>query len=413
MNTIKCGKIFCDRFNKENNLSLTPKEIFTTIIMPLCFKTYTRSLISWTNSTFSKFNTSEKNNKTLDENFAEYLTKFCESLETDKYGIMTSQNVYAGMALPTCDKRTTEFCYNTNIYFTIDERYCSFIGSLFTLNCGGFNIVINNEDVIWLLFESMNNYRKELTNNEILVNNQIQTYNTIYFYEKINGNVQEIIEKYGVLNKGRIRLSSEIISFEKILFLLTKFDNIKYIEISNLKNTNTSCGQILLNIPYIKTQYELFRSLYKSVHMDFNSSNYSKLFGRKDIIYKAIMTGRVGVNFFNPLQDADIKTIKKSSNIYQKYIELIMDEEIKKLAKEFANAIETIINSSNKTFREEKKNIFNKTNSITEFTATLVDFKNKTEHHPTIEKVVEYVNSKINYSEFKQFVVYSSFFVNL
>ena len=156
MITIRTGELFVEKYNEEMKTNFTPKAIFS-MLAEKAFKDVNRHMINWTNSKFFQMLTKKK------YTFEQALEEFCNDLENINYGVETSINVYGGCGVPKKGQKglpTTEFNYCDNLHFTIDERYCSFIGSFFQIGVQNFVTVINNKNIIWELYHSFNEYYK-------------------------------------------------------------------------------------------------------------------------------------------------------------------------------------------------------------------------------------------------------------
>lgn len=406
MNTIKVGKLFCEKFNEVNKTSLSPKEIFREHIAPLCWNGL-KSLVFIKNSKFAvMFNRKIKTIEDLDIYFKPCLDEFCAEVETDD-GRMTSLNTFAGCAHGGKKNSTTFFCANNNIYFSIDERYCSFIGFCFTLESNGFSIIVNNKDIIWMLYQSMLLYRDFLNKNSRFIGNQHTKWNTIYLYEMYNnGNLDNIINYW----KGEKIEYKGKLNFEQILIILCKH-NIKYIELYKpvTSSASVTCGQILLDLPNIESSLNLIKEIYKVNNEDFNHFDYSKTFGHA-LLTSSIRRGAISKNSFDPIEryKATNEPKKEQKNFVKKYIEFLMDDKTKKMATDFAKELKIAIKNNRNVLTKETTNIF-EAKSKSAFNAALIAFIKCTELSPIYEEVMEYINSSISKEDFEQFKTYTNF----
>ena len=386
MNTIKSGKIFCDVYNKNHRTSLTPKEIFCDVIAPLLFFGK-KHLIYWINSKFSHskgiwVKTCKNWDQTKIDEYRnifieETLKPFCEGIETDEYNVMTTSNIFCGCANPEYGA-TTMFSYSDNLYFSIDERYCSFIGSAFSYLCEGWNIVINNEELIWSTYEGLRKYREILDSNSNLKGNQLQAWNSAYLSTVVNGDkVSYIVSEFFKKTKDDKHIFeldiTDKINFMNFLFFVQKFTkgNVKQIELYIPGQTNVTCGAIQINVDYVSRQSRLFEQLYTAMHEDFRYADFNKLCGssKNNLIYRAIEIGAVYPGFFNPSGYIvnDIKENKKGkktikiNNYYKTYLDIIMKEDIKTLAKDFAKQLKEIKDKSRTNVHE--KDVFRAPNT--------------------------------------------------
>ena len=111
MNTIRSGEILLKRYNKENGLSLTPKEFFCEVIAPLLFYGE-KHLVFWINSKFSNpkgtWAKCCKEKKVNEETFREVVNNFCVAIDNPTNKVLTTLNIFGGCAIPEY-KATTMF----------------------------------------------------------------------------------------------------------------------------------------------------------------------------------------------------------------------------------------------------------------------------------------------------------------
>lgn len=402
MNTFKCGKLFCEKYNEVNNTNFTAKEIFCNVIAPLLF--YGKiHLVNWTNSKFFNYLKMLNKNKVQlnQETFNNVVNDFCAEVENDKYNVMTTMNVFGGCAIPKLkgEGQTTMFCYSDNLYFDYNERYYTFIGSIFSFQCEGWNIIINDKETIWQTYLGIIEYRRELERNTNLNDKQVYAWNTAYLFAKINNEqTSYIIDEF--YKKDKLEINDKI-NFFNFLFLINKLKKkVKVIELFRSGQYNNTCGVILINFEYVKRISELYKQLYEKVNEDFKYADFNKIMGCKQkLIYKAIENGAVYKGFFNPLKD--VSDIKKNK-FKQKYIELIMTDNEMKLAEEFAKTLKSIKNKSKINIHEE--DLFRERN-ISTFTQKLIDI----DKNETFEKVIEHLFKIKDKEQIYNFLAYSEF----
>lgn len=407
MNTFKCGKLFCEKYNEVNNTNYTAKDIFCNVIAPLLF--YGKiHLVNWTNSKFFNYLKMLNKNKVQlnQETFNNVVNDFCAEVENDKYNVMTIMNVFGGCAKPSLigkgEGQTTMFCYSDNLYFDYNERYYTFIGSIFSFQCEGWNIIINNKETIWQTYLGIIEYRKVLETNTNLADKQVYAWNTAYLFTKMNNEkTSYIVDEF--FKKDKLEINDKI-NFFNFLFLINKLKgNIKTIELFRSGQYNNTCGAILINFEYVRRISELYKQLYAEVNEDFKYADFNKTMGYKQkLIYKAIENGAIYKGFFNPLKD--VSDIKKNK-FKQKYIELIMTDNEKKLAEEFAKTLKSIKKKSKINIHEDE--LFREKNLRT-FTQKLMDI----DTNEVFEKVIEHLFNIKDKEQIYNFLVYSEFKFN-
>lgn len=413
MITIQVGKLFCEMYNEENGTNLSSRDIFRDVIAPLLFNGK-EHLVIWHNSKFYQWRYAH--NKTWNPNdFENKLDEFCEGIESEKGGLEDSLKVFGGCAVPYDEQlkyknipQKTLFAYAENQHFTIEERYYSWIGSAFLLNVNSgvknFAIGVNNKEFVKIMYKSVKAYRKMLEENVDIQGKKLYTWNTLYFYNYLHYNdVTSIVEKY---YNGDI-LKSDL-GFEHILFVCSKYlPNVKFINLESFDKTNITCGTVLVDNIYVNRMSDVLEKLYKDVHdnEDFSKFSFNKEFGGKNLLLKAIETGSVYDGFFDPLSDINFDKKLKKNNLVIKYIELIMNDENKKLAQDFISEIHRIIKNGGKN----KKNIhFEIPFSSNKFIDSITEVINVSgeKENPILNSMVEYILANSQNNEFKLMVSY-------
>lgn len=357
MITIRLGKIFCDKYNKENGTSLSPKEIFRGVIAPLVWKGR-EFLFYVSNDSFAQLVSHKKD--TIKE-YEKTLDTFCENVETDnKFNLMTSLNVYGGCADFDGKKVPSTYCLiNDNIYFTIDERYQSFIGMCFQVCVDGFNVCVYDEDFVWLVFEALKCYREFLDSNDTIEGRQLLKWSGHYVSQKITNGVVDPNDFFNITKKGKC-VMKESIHITRLMVCLSKLGVCpKFFGISIAEKTNTSLPMIMVNTGATRNLFRFYDIVSKDVDIE-DVKLFDSVFG-DDIIKEVIENGALTQNIItkrivNYLKD---EKIKGTISIKEKIIDSIMKSEDKQIAEELASlVIKCYKASGNKTIKPELENLW-------------------------------------------------------
>ena len=417
MITIKCGKLFVEKYNEMKKTNLTPKEVFC-MLAEKAFKGG-RHMVNWTNSKF--FSYLKEYNKFLDgkkeePSFEDALNSFCDTIENLDFGIETSMNVYGGCAMKGNDgfvMATTEFNYCDNLHFTIDERYYSFIGSFFQICVNGFSTTIDDKDIVWMMYESFNKYYSFIHKNDDVRDKQLPAWNGCYFYEAVMG-------KKGYTTS--VKLSKDgfsTISFLEFLEAISKLTDKKVdvLTFENFGQYNVTCGYITIDLDGLSGWFKIFRNVLTNIDEDFDIKKYADVFGKKNLLFTAMEYGEITKDMLNPLYDFKkrkaLGEFKDKSGIkfLKKYLELIMTKQEIDMAKAFAKFLTEASKSGKKTLsmKAELNDVFASTNA-TRFTENVMTFcKKSAAPKEEVADVVTYFMENGNQTKLREFLVFTKF----
>lgn len=402
MNTIQAGKIFCKKYNEVNNTHYTSKKIFCDVIAPLLFYGE-KHLVNWTNSKFFNYLKLVNRHKiSINETtFKECVESFCQEIENDSYNVMTTLNVFGGCGKPILNKGglTTMFSLNDNIYFSFEERYNSFIGSIFAFQCEGWNIIINNQDIIWNTFQNILKYREILNNNHNLSDKQIYAWNTAsMFVLSENNDISVVIDEFYKNDKLKI---DKINIFNFIFQLQKQQFKFNQMELFCIGQMNTSCGVIIVDIPYVDRMFRFYKQIYQEMDEDFNYADFNKIIGGKSrLLYKIIENGAVYQGLFNPWT---LLEINKLTKYQEKIIQMFLNEKEKQLANNVAQEFFLIKTKSRTNIHEEDFFNFKKKDNILKYISNL-DYESV-----SIDELIELIVSENNEEKINMLMAYSEY----
>jgi len=418
MITIKAGKLFVEKYNEENGTNLTPKEVFC-MLADKAFRGG-RHMVNWTNTPF--FNYLKDYNKFLDgkreePSFEEAVEKFCDYVENRNCGLESSLNVYGGCAEKGNSPdilATTEFNYCDNLHFTIDERYCSFIGSFFQICVAGFSTVLNNKKMLWLMYESFNEYYKFIHENDVVRDKQLPSWNGCYFYQKM-------MNKPGFIHKKTSGDSIGTLDYLEFLEVIIRHreNNIKNLVFENFGQTNTTAGCVTLDLDGVYSWLDIMDKVVANIDEEFDLEKYSKLFSKGNLLRMSFETGEVTSNMLDPLYDFKRRRSeeeyknKEGIKFLKIYLKFIMTAKELELAKQFGAFLKDAPKKDKKVLsvKEEIKSILSSKN-LTKFGDAIFEFCKKTGIDPTVGvpfDVVTYFSTDNNSFRLPEFVMYTKF----
>ena len=418
MITIKAGKLFVEKYNEENGTNLTPKEVFC-ILAEKAFKGG-RHMVCWVNTPF--FNYLKDYNKFLsgkceEPSFEESVEKFCDYVENRNCGLESSLNVYGGCAEKGNDGDilpTTEFNYCDNLHFTIDERYCSFIGSFFQICVAGFSTVLNNKKMLWLMYESFNEYYKYIHENDVVRDKQLPAWNGCYFYQKM-------MNKPGFIHKKTNGDSIGTLDYLEFLEVIIRHRgyNIKNLVFENFGQTNITAGCVTLDLDDAYSWLDIMDKVVANIDEEFDLEKYSKLFSKGNLLRISFEAGEVTSNMLDPLYDFKRRRSeeeyknKEGIKFLKIYLKFIMTAKELELAKQFGAFLKDAPKKDKKVLsvKEEIKSILSSKN-LTKFGDAVFEFCKKTGIDPTVGvpfDVVTYFSTDNNSFRLPEFVMYTKF----
>lgn len=416
MITIRTGELFVEKYNEENGTNFTPKEIFC-ILAEKAFKGG-RHMVNWTNSKF--FSYLKEYNKFLkgqkeEPSFEDALNSFCNELENNNCGVETTMNVYGGCAIPNVgDMQTTEFNYCDNLHFSVDERYCSFIGSFFQILVGNFATVIDNKEILWLMYRSFNEYYDFIRKNDVVADKQLPTWNGCYFYQEIMKRTEFISDKK--LKNDKINT----INFLEYLEAVSKLDNISISNMmfENFGQTNITCGCITLDLNNVKGWFNIFERIVANEDEEFDIEKYCKLFNKENLLRVCMEFGEVTSNMIDPLFDLK-KRMKNNEfsgkdkiKFLNKYLKLIMSEKEINMAKDFGSFLaESSKSKKSYSFKSELEAIFSSKKN-TDLGNNLIAFCDKADvpyNEGIPYEVITYFANDKSKDKFMEFLMYTKF----
>lgn len=357
MITIKIGKIFCDKYNKENGTSLSPKEIFRGVIAPLVWKG-NEFLLDGGNGPFHQLICDKKDKI---KEFEKTLDAFCKNVETDnKFKLMTSLNVYGGCADFDGKKVPSTYCLiNDNIYFSIDERYQSFIGMCLQICVDGFNVCIYDESFVWLVFEALNCYREFLDTNDKIKGNQLLNWSGHYVSQRVTCDIVDPNEFFNMTKEGKYVMKKSI-HITRLMVCLSKLGVCpKFFGIGSVGQTNTSFPMIMVNTGVTRNLFRFYDIVSKDVDIE-DVKLFDDVFGG-DIIWEVVENGALTQNIITKRIVKYLKDekIKGTVSIKEKIIDSIMKKEDKQIAEELATLVVKCHKASgNKTIKSELEDLW-------------------------------------------------------
>ena len=285
----------------------------------------------------------------------------------------------------------------------------------------GFSTVIDRKNIVWLLYESFNEYYDFIHNNEDVRDKQLPSWNGCYLYQKLKNQgigwiENKKINKDGVGTINYLEFIEAIASTEEL--------NVKNIIFENFGQTNTSAGYVTLDLDGLKNIYLIIERVLANIEEDFDIEKYSKLFLKSNLLRKSLEVGELTADMIDPLydfknrrregkEDSKEYSNKDSVKFLKEYLKLIMSTEEIELSKNFGEFLKNVESNGNRTLsvKEEVKNIFSSRN-VTQLGEAIIKFSKKANLEyktGTPFDVVSYFIQEGNSPKLQEFLMYTKF----
>lgn len=210
---------------------------------------------------------------------------------------------------PASDEFATTSGQVTNLPspFSEEVTYLSWIGSGCGVGVqGGVSMYIDNPDILFLIYEGWEKYRKEYLNKfEKLRGNQIDTWNGQWLSHRLSFDFDEKkpLVGFNPLEADKQgNLSILLQSWLKVLFGLANYfkgDKIT-VYVFSLGNTNTTIGFIPINLPQIRRPIDLYKKLFGVNEYLSNAKLIEELYGNPQGFIRACEMGAIGIKALMP-----------------------------------------------------------------------------------------------------------------
>lgn len=257
MYTSYIGKKFLKLYNHENNSDYSAEEFFDKVFFDLFF-TDQSHLMHVGNSPFFQ----KPKQKDVDKYGSITLAQY-ENLKENIENDIPNMSIYVGSQARDVYGITSGQV--TDMDFTVDkeEMYASWIGGALGIGVnGGYVMLIENEEILRVLYNGWKYYRLYLKHTPNVKDKQIETWNgqwLTYFYssEFDEGKPENGLNIQTENVQGKIAIPTK--KWSEIIFVLSKRFKVDYLTAYNynLSQTNTTLGFINIYLPEIREIYEL------------------------------------------------------------------------------------------------------------------------------------------------------------
>ncbi|MDR3611556.1 MAG: hypothetical protein P4L27_13390 [Ignavibacteriaceae bacterium] len=289
------GKKLIDLANKQEGKTRTSKEFIEEVYFPLFYDH--PKYLHWTiNSPFVQGYKS--NNPPSKEKRTDNLKKLHEKVSCDK------PDASFAIGFGAADDTATTSGQMTSIEIPVagEDIYASWIGAGLGIGVnGGLVLLIDNLEILNLLFEGWKRYRELLNDTNHLKGNQIETWNGQWLTFALNNPEyrQQLFTPLEQKNNDSINIPTQ--NWVKVLFAMSRRfpDQNLRTYVYSLGQTNVTLGFIQINLPEIKREIDMYDYLFgelKGVNRKAIDDVYNTEFGFKTVC----MQGAIGLREIQP-----------------------------------------------------------------------------------------------------------------
>lgn len=375
MITTVIGRTFLKAFNEKNNLNYSAKEFFEKEYFELFFNH--PKYMQWvTNSPFVQMKKGQNPMSLTTDERKEKLQNLYEKASTE--------SADASFALGYPASNTKDFATTSgmvsDVQINVDEEdiYSSWIGSgLGIMVAGGYNLLIDDEDILKETYEGWKHYRKYLndTSLERLRGNQINSWNGQWITYKLGKHYQSDfdftrLQSEGVFATSDDKVEVKTVNWSNLFFSLSKLYPKGELNsyVYSFGQTNKTIGFIPIYLKSGTRLIDVWKQLYDNTDV-FSSRDFQDLFGMH--IKRACELGSIGLHALRPeglkdyMNNNKNLTFKKDKEtiLYQSYKTWLYamlsknKEEIKDYTLELAELIQRYRKEAKGT---ERKNLIEK-----------------------------------------------------
>ena len=375
MITTVIGRTFLKAFNKKQNLNYSAKDFFENEYFELFFNH--PKYMQWvTNSPFVQMKKGQKPYLLSEEERKEKLEGLYEKASNEL------PDASFALGYPAADTKkfatTSGMVSDIQIDINEDDIYFSWIGSGLGVGvAGGYNLLIDDENILMETYDGWKHYRKYLNDLSLdkLRGNQINSWNGQWLTYKLGKNYQfdfdfSRLDSEGFFALGSDKIEVKTVNWSNLFFSLSKLYPEGYLNsyIYSFGQTNKAIGFIPIYLKSGTRLIEVWKKLYDNGEV-FSNKEFQSLFGMH--IKRACELGSIGLQALRPHKLKDyINNNKKiafkkeeETIIYQTYKTWLYamlsknKEEIKDYTLELAELIQRYRKGATGT---ERKNLIEK-----------------------------------------------------
>ncbi|WP_025842548.1 hypothetical protein [Porphyromonas gingivicanis] len=325
------GKTFLKAFNEKNQSNLSAKEFFDTEYFKLFFD-HPKYLQWVTNSPFVQMKSGQKPHLLTPEERAEKLEALHDKVANE------APDASFALGYPASEEKefasTSGLITDISTAYNEEDIYCSWLGSSLGIGvAGGYNLLIDDAELLLLIFDGWKFYRQYLNDPtlEQLRGNQINSWNGQWLTYRLGKSYREDftfsnLEDEEIFSTKENLIEVDTVDWARLFFSLSREypDRKLMTYIYSFGQTNKTVGFIPLYLKSGTRLKEIYKHLYQNDER-FDQKEFQSLYGRH--IKRACELGSIGLQALRPknlekyLKEAKNFALNKEEDIitYQSY----------------------------------------------------------------------------------------------
>lgn len=422
MYTSHIGKIFVGIYNRKTKNEFSAKEFFEKVHFPLFFD-HEKLLQSPGNTPIFQLIATKKTHDSVARQKAksDIENKVNQYLASD--ALLPDMSFALGYGSADDMGTTSGQITNMNLHLESEDAYASWIGAALGIGVGGGqNILLDNEDILWDIYEGWSVYRK-FVNQVEGINNKIETWNGLWLHHRYSDDFNPLFpdsfQPITTNDKSVNQMARP--SWVNIMIILSlKYGgSVLSAYVYQFSKTNSTIGFVRIFLPQIKRMSDVYKELFSGNAI--SVQELSKKYETANGFLRVCEDGTIGLTQLMPKDlkkympgNSKLPTQKdfdKSHITFQIYytwiIAMVNNKEFLELAIHTAKVLQMYVSGgqkSTKTRTNEVEEIINARN-IKEFVHTLTQIATQEENlAKDINKTVDAVHLDIPRDNLQYFI---------
>ncbi len=303
MYTSHIGKQFLEAYNRTQRRKYMPKEFFEKCYFPLFFDN-ARYLQSPANTPLFQL-IARKQTKSARAR-KEMLEQIHSKISAFESGDSLPEMSFA-IGYPSADFMGTTSGQVSNMSLPLDDddMYASWFGAALGIGMeGGLNMLIDNQQLLSMLHEGWELYRKHVDQNDG-IDNKIETWNSVWLVHRLGEefNPQNPSAGFRPVSIGKKKEASlERPSWTRVLFALSRLfpKTMLNAYVYSFGQMNKTIGFVQLNLPEVTRLSQMYKSLFGKMEILKNVSELERVYEAERGFNYACEVGVIGLRALQP-----------------------------------------------------------------------------------------------------------------